>query len=53
MTRERVSRPFELDPRQSHSWNNYAVGFYNAAGGLIIGRVWADHMNPNATLGHA
>src|SRR6266516_5513015 len=51
LTRERVSRPFELDEHQRHSWNNYAVGFYNALGAVTIGRVWADHVNPNAMLG--
>lgn len=51
LTRERVSRPFELDPHQSRPWNNYAVGFYNAPGGVTIGRVWADHGKPNPALG--
>lgn len=50
LTRERVSQPFELDPHQSHIWNNYAVGFYNAPGGFTIGRVWANHGRPNAPL---
>jgi hypothetical protein len=48
LTRERVSRPYELAPQQTHYWNNYAVGFYNALGGMILGRVWKDHANPNA-----
>ena len=51
MTRERVSRPFELDSHQSHTWNNYAIGFYNAPGGVVIGRVWTDHGKPDAALG--
>ena len=38
LTRERVSRPHELAPEQVHEWNNYAVGFYNAPGGMIFGR---------------
>ncbi len=46
LTRERVSRPGELDPHQTRSWNNYAVGFYNAPGGATIGRVWANHGQP-------
>ncbi|WP_395697192.1 hypothetical protein [Methylocella sp.] len=49
LTRERVSRPFELGPMQSHEWNNYAVGFYNALGGSVIGKVWADHGRPDAS----
>lgn len=51
LTRERVSRPFELDEHQTHSWNNYAVGFYNAAGGVTVGRVWTDHLNPSPAAG--
>ena len=51
MTRERVSRVGELDPHQTHTWNNYAVGFYNAPGGVVIGRVWADHGKPNKAAG--
>lgn len=51
LTRERVSRPGELDPHQTRSWNNYAVGFYNAPGGATIGRVWANHGQPNPALG--
>jgi hypothetical protein len=51
MTRERVSRPLELSPQQTHAWNNYAVGFYNAPGGAVVGRVWADHGKPEPTLG--
>ena len=47
LTRERVSRPHELAPEQVHEWNNYAVGFYNARGGMIFGRVWQDHGNPD------
>jgi hypothetical protein len=50
MTRERVSRPQELDPHQTHAWNNYAVGFYNAPGGVTIGRVWSNHGAPNPSL---
>lgn len=52
LTRERVSRPYELDPHQAKMWNNYAVGFYNSAGGATIGRVWRDHGRPDARLAH-
>jgi hypothetical protein len=50
LTRERVSRPGELHPQQTSMWNNYAVGFYNAAGAVTIGRVWANHGAPNPGL---
>lgn len=49
LTRERVSRPFELSEAQDLQWNNYAVGFYNAPGGYTIGQVWADHGKPDAS----
>jgi hypothetical protein len=45
MTSERRSRPGELAPTQTQMWQNWAVGMYNAPGGFVIGRVWA---NPNA-----
>ena len=47
LTRERVSRAAELASQQTHEWNNYAVGFYSAPGGVVIGQVWADHGNPD------
>ena len=47
LTRERVSLPGELAPQQKKRWNNYAVGFYNAPGGVVIGQVWKDHGKPN------
>ena len=50
LTRERVSRPQELGPQQVHQWDNYAVGFYNAPGGMIVGRVWKAHGNPDPTV---
>ncbi len=51
LTRERVNLPGELDPAQKSSWNNYAVGFYNAAGASTIGKVWANHGAPDASKG--
>ena len=51
LTRERVTGPRELDAvHQTLSWNNYAVGFYNAPGGMIIGRVWTNHGKPDPSL---
>jgi len=47
LTRERTSQPGELAPQQIHTWNNYAVGFYNAPGGFAIGRMWANRGQPN------
>ncbi|MGI9023349.1 MAG: hypothetical protein ACR2HV_08990 [Acidimicrobiales bacterium] len=51
LTRERVNKPGELDPAQTLQWNNYAVGFYNAAGASAIGKVWANHGSPDAAMG--
>ncbi|HEX6374771.1 MAG TPA: hypothetical protein VFZ91_03520 [Allosphingosinicella sp.] len=51
LTRERVNMPGELDPKQTQMWNNYAVGFYNAAGASAIGKVWANHGAPDSTKG--
>lgn len=50
LTRERVSRPGELHRCQTSSWNNYAVGFYNAAGASTIARIWANHGQPDPAL---
>ncbi len=48
LTRERVSRPYELAPQQTRQWSSYAVGFYNALGGMTLGRIWKDRGAPNA-----
>ena len=45
LTGERSSRPHELATTQTGSFANWAVGFYNAPGGYVIGQVWKD---PNA-----
>lgn len=47
LTRERASMPGELGPAQKEVWNNWAVGFYNAPGGEMFGRVWKDHGKPD------
>jgi len=49
LTRERNSRPRELAPEQTCYWQNWAVGFYNPAGGWVVGQVWKDPMRPDAT----
>jgi hypothetical protein len=46
LTGERHSRAFELHPLQTKPALNWAVGFYNPLGGYIVGRVWADTLNP-------
>jgi hypothetical protein len=57
LTRERVNlpaqggKPAELDVKQTLPWNNYAIGFYNAAGASTIGKVWANHGAPDSTKG--
>ncbi len=52
LTRERVSLPGELAAQQTRMWNNYAVGFYNAPGGVTIGKVWMNHGKPTLDLAH-
>jgi hypothetical protein len=49
LTRERGSRPKELAPTQTGSFQNWAVGMYNAPGGYVVGQVWKDPNAPNAT----
>jgi hypothetical protein len=49
LTRERTSEPGDLHSSQTHYWHNYAIGFYNAPGGYVIGRVWADHGMPDSS----
>lgn len=51
LTRERVSQPGELHRCQTSRWNNYAVGFYNAPGATTIGRIWANHGQPDPSQG--
>lgn len=50
MTHERTSRPHELAPTQTGSFQNWAVGLYNAPGGFAIGKVWASPNAPDPTL---
>jgi hypothetical protein len=40
LTRERSSRPRELHPNQTSTFQNWAVSVYNAPGGWVIGKVW-------------
>jgi hypothetical protein len=45
LTRERPSRPGELHPSQTGTFENWAVSVYNPRGGYTLGRVWR---NPNS-----
>jgi len=49
MTREKSAVPFKLHLNQTKQLGAYAVGMYNPLGGWAIGRVWADHDNPDAS----
>ena len=49
LTRERSSRPFELAATQSRQYRNFAVGFYNPAGGFTVGQVWQDPDAPDSS----
>ena len=47
LTGERSSRAKELAPTQTGTFANWAVGFYNAPGGYVIGQVWKDANAPD------
>jgi hypothetical protein len=47
LTYERVSLPGELSAQQTGTFQNWAVGFYNPAGGYTLGQVWKNGANPN------
>ncbi len=47
LTRERTSCPGELANEQSDWQQNWAVGFYNAPGGYVIGQVWQAPLAPD------
>ncbi|MBU1213935.1 MAG: hypothetical protein KKA63_01730, partial [Gammaproteobacteria bacterium] len=48
LTRERGSRWHELSVSQTRRTNNWAVGFYNVAGGYAFGNAWKDNAHPNS-----
>ena len=50
LTKEGPVMPYSLGPDQPTLWQTYAVGFYNAPGGWMIGRVWADPENPRVDV---
>jgi hypothetical protein len=47
LTRERPLQAPELGIKPDVTVNNYAIGFYNAAGGFTTGQVWADPHVPD------
>lgn len=47
LTRERVSRPYELHEKQGSFAENWAVGLYNEPGGWVMGRVWGTSGAPD------
>jgi hypothetical protein len=50
LTKEGPVNPFVLGQRQPNLWQTYAVGFYNAPGGYMIGKTWADADNPDVSV---
>src|SRR5262249_28940883 len=46
LTKERPSKPFELSAVQDQTYDNFAVGFYNAQGATVIGKIWRDPAHP-------
>jgi hypothetical protein len=50
LTRERSSRPGELHPSQTGTFENWAVSVYNPRGGYTLGRVWKNPDSPNPAV---
>lgn len=49
LTRERGLGPGKLHANQLNSVSNYAVSMYNSLGGYVIGQVWCNPQNPDAS----
>lgn len=47
LTMEKTAEPFELHQLQSEEAFNWAVNFFNAPGGSMLGKVWNDRTVPN------
>lgn len=47
--RPKVGQVGELGPAQTGCAQNWAVGFFNPAGGVTVGQVWANPNSPDAT----
>ena len=52
LTHQRPSQPLELAPMQTTQFQNWAVGMYNAPGGYVLGKVWANANRPDPTAAH-
>lgn len=51
LTKEAPVKPHQLAISQDYATSGaWAVGFFNDVAGYTIGRVWADHDNPNPAL---
>jgi hypothetical protein len=50
LTKERPAGNGDLHPNQTQSVQNWAVSAYNPAGGYVIGQVWKDPNNPDASV---
>lgn len=50
LTKEGPVNPKVLGPNQKSLWQTYAVGFYNAPGGYMIGKTWANADNPDVNV---
>jgi hypothetical protein len=50
LTSERPAPPKFLHNNQSRRVQNWAVGFYNAHGGYVLGQFWQDPANPNSAM---
>jgi hypothetical protein len=50
LTRERSSRPGELHPNQTGTFENWAVSVYNPRGGYTLGRVWRNSNSPDPAM---
>jgi hypothetical protein len=51
LTRERPTPPNELGPGQTAPLSNWAIGFYNAPGGYVLGQVWKNPLRPDPSKG--
>lgn len=47
LTKERVSRPFELENNVDGFFNNWGIGYFNAAAASQLGKIWTDFCNPS------
>jgi|GEM_PF-295280 len=51
LTKEAQVQPLQLAPTQTYKGGQtYAVGFFNDFAGYIIGKVWANHKDPDPSI---